>query len=279
MKDPGTSSKSRIVRSNFAIACVVPGQNSIRLESSPCCSPKLRNAMILIHVTCYRVSLYVIHFKRLLNFGEGQDRTIFYAAEILARHNVKQLLDLRLILLEAHGKEKQRFRRVLDSVAERLQKVNGPIIRVLKANRQPKQVLWNRRRYSFSGRTVFDKALHATQARRILKELYFGSHAHGFVPAAFYKNRKHSAKTAHLPGRDVVPEMRRQSRIENLFDFPGLRKGLRDRQSIRAVTLHAARQRAQPAKHKPRVKRGSNGAQNRAHVQELFVELLPFLEH
>jgi hypothetical protein len=28
--------------------------------------------MILIHVTCYTASLYAIHFKRVLNFGEGQ---------------------------------------------------------------------------------------------------------------------------------------------------------------------------------------------------------------
>jgi hypothetical protein len=27
--------------------------------------------MILIHVTCYTASLYAIHFKRVLNFGEG----------------------------------------------------------------------------------------------------------------------------------------------------------------------------------------------------------------
>src|ERR1700730_3242285 len=36
-----------------------------------CCSPNLRSAKIL-HVTCYRASLYVVHFKRLLNFGEGR---------------------------------------------------------------------------------------------------------------------------------------------------------------------------------------------------------------
>jgi len=32
MKDPGTSSKSRIARSNFSIACVVSGQNSIQVN-------------------------------------------------------------------------------------------------------------------------------------------------------------------------------------------------------------------------------------------------------
>jgi hypothetical protein len=41
--------------------------------SVPCLSAKLRRAMILIHVTCYTASLYAIHFKRVLNFGEGQD--------------------------------------------------------------------------------------------------------------------------------------------------------------------------------------------------------------
>ncbi len=37
----------------------------------PCPSPKLRTKAILIHVTCYTASLYVIDFTRALNSGEA----------------------------------------------------------------------------------------------------------------------------------------------------------------------------------------------------------------
>src|SRR5258706_1223503 len=39
---------------------------------TPCPSPKLRTKAILIHVTCYTASLYVIDFTRALNSGEAQ---------------------------------------------------------------------------------------------------------------------------------------------------------------------------------------------------------------
>src|ERR1700676_1651351 len=41
--------------------------------SQPCRSPKLRKAVSLVRVTMLQASPHVRHFKRILDFGEGQD--------------------------------------------------------------------------------------------------------------------------------------------------------------------------------------------------------------
>src|SRR6266849_4142302 len=76
---------------------------------------------------------------------------------------------------------------LLRSVAESLKKVRGQIVGMLEADRQPKQVFWNRGRYSFRGRAVFDEALHPAKTGRIPKEFDSGSHADSLVPAAFHE--------------------------------------------------------------------------------------------
>src|SRR5882762_6698136 len=43
-------------------------------ESALCRSPKLREAVNRVRATMLRVSLHAIHFKHILNFGEGQHR-------------------------------------------------------------------------------------------------------------------------------------------------------------------------------------------------------------
>jgi len=46
--------------------------NGLRDRRLTCCSPKLRKAMNVVRVTMLQASPHLSHFKRLLDFGEGQ---------------------------------------------------------------------------------------------------------------------------------------------------------------------------------------------------------------
>ena len=53
-------------------ACRVPNRLANASKPSPLSFAKTPHEAILVHVTCYAVSLYVIDFTCALDFGEAQ---------------------------------------------------------------------------------------------------------------------------------------------------------------------------------------------------------------
>jgi hypothetical protein len=63
------------------LTCIATKAVAYGTTPSSCRSPKLRKSLKLVHVTCYMVPPYRIHFKCVLNFGERQPEQTDYCAK------------------------------------------------------------------------------------------------------------------------------------------------------------------------------------------------------
>src|ERR1700751_233804 len=80
------------------------------------------------------------------------------------------------------------------------------------------------------------------------------------IEIGFQNNRNYSAKTAHLRTCEIVLRMRFQARIVNRFYVRLFLKPARNLQRVRAMPLHAERQRFQTSQYKKTIERSSDCA-------------------
>ena len=118
-------------------------------------------------------------------------------------------------------------------------------------------------------RRMLDEALDAAEALGELPDPRSRDELDRFLLAPD-EERDHAAEVAHLARRDRVAGVRGQARVEDALHARMALEERRDRRRVRAVAVHAHRERLHAAEHEPAVERPGNRAERLLEERELL---------
>ena len=120
---------------------------------------------------------------------------------------------------------------------------------------------------------MLGEAFHAAEALRAHENPEPLEKAARIVEPASQRQGDHPPEAVHLPARQRVLRMVRQSRVVHARDLRMADEPLRDRQRVFAVTRHPQRQRLEPAQREEAVERSQYRAHGVVQKGELLFEL------